>query len=147
MGVRPQDILIGNGKLTGPNTVKYDLPGRVDVGGTVTARDIIVASGSVPFVPPGAPPRPFPPPPSPPACARPKLAHTRLHVRLCPDAALAGRIEVVKLQSRGRYISRSHSRVSSWILQVGHAAAIALRIRFTFLWPVELRRHEVNASA
>ena len=48
-----QDILIGNGKLTGPHSVKYDLPGRVDVGGTVTARDIIIASGSVPFVPPG----------------------------------------------------------------------------------------------
>lgn len=48
-----QDILIGNGKLTGPHSVKYDLPGRVDVGGTVTAKDIIIASGSVPFVPPG----------------------------------------------------------------------------------------------
>ncbi len=30
-------------------------PGRVDVGGTVTARDIIIATGSVPFVPPGIP--------------------------------------------------------------------------------------------
>jgi hypothetical protein len=49
-----QDILIGNGKLAGPHSVKYDLPGRVDVGGTVTAKDIIIASGSVPFVPPGA---------------------------------------------------------------------------------------------
>ena len=29
--------------------------GRVDVGGEVTARDIIVATGSVPFVPPGIP--------------------------------------------------------------------------------------------
>lgn len=29
--------------------------GRVDVGGTVTARDIIIATGSVPFVPPGIP--------------------------------------------------------------------------------------------
>jgi pyruvate/2-oxoglutarate dehydrogenase complex dihydrolipoamide dehydrogenase (E3) component len=48
-----QDILIGNGKLAGPHSVKYDLPGRVDVGGTVTAKDIIIASGSVPFVPPG----------------------------------------------------------------------------------------------
>lgn len=48
-----QDILIGNGKMMGPNTVKYDLPGRVDVGGSVTAKDIIIASGSVPFVPPG----------------------------------------------------------------------------------------------
>jgi dihydrolipoamide dehydrogenase len=49
------DILIGNGKLAGPHSVKYDLPGRVDVGGTVTAKDIIIASGSVPFVPPGIP--------------------------------------------------------------------------------------------
>ena len=48
-----QDILIGNGKLTGPNSVEYNLPGRVDIGGTVTARDIIIATGSVPFVPPG----------------------------------------------------------------------------------------------
>ena len=29
--------------------------GRVDVGGEVTARDIIIATGSVPFVPPGIP--------------------------------------------------------------------------------------------
>lgn len=29
--------------------------GRVDVGGTVTARNIIIATGSVPFVPPGIP--------------------------------------------------------------------------------------------
>lgn len=29
--------------------------GRVDVGGEVSARDIIVATGSVPFVPPGIP--------------------------------------------------------------------------------------------
>lgn len=49
------DILIGNGKLTGPNTIEYNLPGRVDIGGTVTARDIIIATGSVPFVPPGIP--------------------------------------------------------------------------------------------
>ena len=33
----------------------YVVPGRVDVGGTVTARDIIIATGSVPFVPPGIP--------------------------------------------------------------------------------------------
>ena len=39
----------------GNNTVKYSLPGRVDVGGTVTARDIMIATGSVPFVPPGIP--------------------------------------------------------------------------------------------
>ena len=29
------------------------MPGRVDVGGSLTARDIIIATGSVPFVPPG----------------------------------------------------------------------------------------------
>ncbi len=29
--------------------------GRVDVGGEVSARDIIIATGSVPFVPPGIP--------------------------------------------------------------------------------------------
>ena len=49
-----QDILIGNGKLTGTNSVEYSLPGRVDIGGKVTARDIIIATGSVPFVPPGS---------------------------------------------------------------------------------------------
>jgi len=47
------DILRGAGKVTAPHTVKYALPGRVDVGGTVTARDIMIATGSVPFVPPG----------------------------------------------------------------------------------------------
>ena len=40
---------------SGPHEVKYSLPGRVDVGGTVTARDIMIATGSVPFVPPGIP--------------------------------------------------------------------------------------------
>ncbi len=29
--------------------------GRVDVGGEVTAQDILIATGSVPFVPPGIP--------------------------------------------------------------------------------------------
>ena len=29
------------------------MPGRIDVGGEVSARDIIIATGSVPFVPPG----------------------------------------------------------------------------------------------
>lgn len=47
------DILIGSAKFDGPHKVKYGLPGRVDVGGVVTARDIIIATGSVPFVPPG----------------------------------------------------------------------------------------------
>lgn len=50
----PQDILIGQAKFAGPHTVKYGLPGRVDVGGEVTAKEIIIATGSVPFVPPGA---------------------------------------------------------------------------------------------
>ena len=50
-----QDILIGAAKLTGPHTIKYNLPGRVDVGGEVTAKDIMLATGSVPFVPPGIP--------------------------------------------------------------------------------------------
>jgi len=49
------DILTGVGKLTGPHTVSYALPGRVDVGGTVTGRDVMIATGSVPFVPPGVP--------------------------------------------------------------------------------------------
>lgn len=47
------DILVGQGKFTAPHTIKYSLPGRVDVGGTVTARDVIIATGSVPFVPGG----------------------------------------------------------------------------------------------
>ena len=50
MGV---DILIGNGKFMDNHTIKYGLPGRVDVGGEVRAKDIIIATGSVPFVPPG----------------------------------------------------------------------------------------------
>ncbi len=33
----------------------HGFAGRVDVGGTVTAKDIIIATGSVPFVPPGIP--------------------------------------------------------------------------------------------
>merc|ERR1711968_13650 len=49
------DILIGNGKFKDNHTVEYGLPGRVDVGGTVTAKNIIIATGSVPFVPPGVP--------------------------------------------------------------------------------------------
>lgn len=49
-----QDILIGQAKFVDNHTVKYGLPGRVDVGGQVTAKDIIIATGSVPFVPPGA---------------------------------------------------------------------------------------------
>ena len=47
------DILIGQGKFVGSNKVKYSLPGRVDVGGEITAKNIIIATGSVPFVPPG----------------------------------------------------------------------------------------------
>lgn len=49
------EILKGVGKVTAPHTVEYGLPGRVDIGGTVTARNIIIATGSVPFVPPGVP--------------------------------------------------------------------------------------------
>ncbi len=49
------DILIGNGKFKDNHTVEYGLPGRVDVGGSVTAKNIIIATGSVPFVPPGVP--------------------------------------------------------------------------------------------
>ncbi|PNW88148.1 hypothetical protein CHLRE_01g016514v5 [Chlamydomonas reinhardtii] len=49
------DILTGQAKFVGPQKVRYGLPGRVDIGGEVTARDIIIATGSVPFVPPGIP--------------------------------------------------------------------------------------------
>lgn len=44
---------MGQAKFAGPHKVKYGLPGRVDVGGEVTAKDIIISTGSVPFVPPG----------------------------------------------------------------------------------------------
>jgi dihydrolipoamide dehydrogenase len=47
------DILLGQGKFVDAHTVKYTMPGRVDVGGTVTAKNIIISTGSVPFVPPG----------------------------------------------------------------------------------------------
>ena len=47
------DILTGYGKLTGPQEVSYGLPGRVDVGGTIRCKDVIIATGSTPFVPPG----------------------------------------------------------------------------------------------
>lgn len=47
------DILLGSGKFLDAHTVEYRKPGRVDVGGTVTAANIIIATGSVPFVPPG----------------------------------------------------------------------------------------------
>lgn len=49
------EILIGAGKLKDDHTVQYNLPGRVDVGGEVTAKNIMIATGSVPFVPPGIP--------------------------------------------------------------------------------------------
>eukprot|EP00873_Tetraselmis_striata_P039918 jgi/Tetstr1/460182/TSEL_005498.t1 len=49
------EILKGVGKVTAPHTVEYGLPGRVDIGGKVTAKNIIIATGSVPFVPPGIP--------------------------------------------------------------------------------------------
>ena len=47
------DTLIGLGKFVDAHTVKYSMPGRVDIGGTVTAKNIVIATGSVPFVPPG----------------------------------------------------------------------------------------------
>lgn len=50
-----QDILTGNARFVDGNRLSYGLPGRVDVGGEVTAKDIIIATGSVPFVPPGIP--------------------------------------------------------------------------------------------
>ncbi|KAK9833089.1 hypothetical protein WJX74_006791 [Apatococcus lobatus] len=49
------DMLVGAAKLAGPHSVKYGLPGRVDVGGEITGQDIMIATGSVPFVPPGIP--------------------------------------------------------------------------------------------
>lgn len=49
------EILKGNAKFVGGHKVSYGLPGRVDVGGEVTAKNIIIATGSVPFVPPGIP--------------------------------------------------------------------------------------------
>ena len=50
MGV---DILVGNAKLEDNHTVLYGYPGRTDVGGKCTAKNIIIATGSTPFVPPG----------------------------------------------------------------------------------------------
>jgi pyruvate/2-oxoglutarate dehydrogenase complex dihydrolipoamide dehydrogenase (E3) component len=47
------DILLGSGRFVDNHTIEYRKPGRVDVGGTVTAKNIIIATGSVPFVPPG----------------------------------------------------------------------------------------------
>eukprot|EP01025_Chloroclados_australasicus_P006472 TRINITY_DN12087_c0_g3_i3.p1 TRINITY_DN12087_c0_g3~~TRINITY_DN12087_c0_g3_i3.p1 ORF type:complete len:433 (-),score=61.09 TRINITY_DN12087_c0_g3_i3:129-1427(-) len=49
------EILLGNAKLEDTHTISYGLPGRVDVGGQVTAENVIIATGSVPFVPPGIP--------------------------------------------------------------------------------------------
>ena len=48
MGV---DILIGNGKLMDAHTVSYGYPGKP--GGKCTAANVIIATGSTPFVPPG----------------------------------------------------------------------------------------------
>eukprot|EP00897_Mesotaenium_endlicherianum_P006385 jgi/Mesen1/5775/ME000293S04934 len=45
------DILTGMGSLVAPHTVKYGKIGFPDK--TVTARDIIIATGSTPWVPPG----------------------------------------------------------------------------------------------
>jgi pyruvate/2-oxoglutarate dehydrogenase complex dihydrolipoamide dehydrogenase (E3) component len=49
------DILLGSAKFIDNHTVEYRKAGRVDVGGTVTGKNIIIATGSVPFVPPGIP--------------------------------------------------------------------------------------------
>lgn len=48
MGV---DILVGMGSLVGPQKVKYGKLGFLDK--TVTAKNVIIATGSVPWVPPG----------------------------------------------------------------------------------------------
>ena len=47
------DILTGFARLEGPHTLSYGLPGRVDVGGEISAEHIMLATGSVPAVPPG----------------------------------------------------------------------------------------------
>jgi dihydrolipoamide dehydrogenase len=47
------EVLRGTGKFVDAHTVSYAMPGRVDLGGTVTAKNIIISTGSVPFVPPG----------------------------------------------------------------------------------------------
>jgi len=47
------DVLEGEASFVDANTIKYGFPGRTDVGGQVTAKNIIIATGSVPFVPPG----------------------------------------------------------------------------------------------
>eukprot|EP00245_Coleochaete_scutata_P005085 TRINITY_DN18368_c0_g1_i1.p1 TRINITY_DN18368_c0_g1~~TRINITY_DN18368_c0_g1_i1.p1 ORF type:complete len:586 (+),score=143.85 TRINITY_DN18368_c0_g1_i1:96-1853(+) len=45
------DILLGHGTILGPHKVRYGKVGYPDK--IVTAKDIIIATGSVPFVPPG----------------------------------------------------------------------------------------------
>ena len=47
------DVLEGEASFVDSHTVKYGFPGRTDIGGQVTAKNIIIATGSVPFVPPG----------------------------------------------------------------------------------------------
>jgi dihydrolipoamide dehydrogenase len=49
------DMLMGSAKFVDNHTVEYRKAGRVDVGGKVTGKNIIIATGSVPFVPPGIP--------------------------------------------------------------------------------------------
>lgn len=46
------DILIGAAKIEDNHTVQYGAPGTI-TGGKVTAKNIIIATGSTPFVPPG----------------------------------------------------------------------------------------------
>lgn len=47
------DTLYGHASLVDNHTVKYGYPSRPEEGGQVTAKNIIIASGSTPFVPPG----------------------------------------------------------------------------------------------
>jgi len=47
------DIIQGKGSIKDDHTVEIGLPGRVDISGTVSANNIIIATGSTPAVPPG----------------------------------------------------------------------------------------------
>eukprot|EP00746_Dinoflagellata_sp_MGD_P012553 gnl/MRDRNA2_/MRDRNA2_126811_c0_seq1.p1 gnl/MRDRNA2_/MRDRNA2_126811_c0~~gnl/MRDRNA2_/MRDRNA2_126811_c0_seq1.p1 ORF type:complete len:635 (-),score=164.80 gnl/MRDRNA2_/MRDRNA2_126811_c0_seq1:86-1990(-) len=47
------DILIGHGSITAPHQVKYGPPGDDAAAKTVSAKEIIISTGSVPFVPRG----------------------------------------------------------------------------------------------
>ena len=47
------DTLYGHASLVDSHTVSYGYPSRPEEGGQITAKNIIIASGSTPFVPPG----------------------------------------------------------------------------------------------